>query len=125
VWLFQIVLGLIAPLVDLMLIFQATGALTDYLQHGQQYDPTNIKLACFYYALFMVVDMAAAIIAFAFETGEDRRLLWWLALQRFGYRQLIYYVLAKSLLSAIKGHVVGWGHIERSATVNRVLEPAE
>ncbi len=125
VWLFQIVLGLISPLVDLMLIFQVAGAVADYMQHGEQYDPTNVKLACFYYALFMIVDLAAAIFAFAFEKGEDRRLLWWLALQRFGYRQLIYYVLVKSVISAIKGHLVGWGHIERSATVNRIVEPAE
>jgi peptidoglycan-N-acetylglucosamine deacetylase len=125
VWLFQIVLGLISPLVDVMLIFQAVGAVADYLQHGEQYDPTNIKLACLYYAIFMIVDLAAAIFAFAFEKGEDRRLLWWLALQRFGYRQLIYYVLVKSVISAIKGHFVGWGHIERSATVNRIVEPAE
>ncbi len=108
-----------------MLIFQAAFAIADYLQHGQQYDPTNIKLACFYYALFMIVDLAAAIFAFAFEKGEDWKLLWWLALQRFGYRQLIYYVLVKSVLSAIKGHFVGWGNIERSATVNRAVEPAE
>ena len=116
VWLFQIVLGLISPLVDLMLIFQVAGAIADYLQHGQQYDPTNVKIACFYYALFMIVDLSAAVFAFMFEKGEDRRLLWWLALQRFGYRQLIYYVLVKSVHQRVKGHLVGWGKIERSAT---------
>jgi cellulose synthase/poly-beta-1,6-N-acetylglucosamine synthase-like glycosyltransferase/peptidoglycan/xylan/chitin deacetylase (PgdA/CDA1 family) len=125
VWLFQIVLGLVAPFVDLMLIFQAVSALMNYLHHGQQFDPTNVQLACFYYAVFMTVDMAAAVFAFAFEKGEDEKLLWWLALQRFGYRQLTYYVLVKSLHSAAKGHLVGWGHIERAATVKPIADPAE
>jgi len=43
--------------------------------------------------------------------------LWWLVLQRFGYRQLLYYVLSKSVATAAKGHFVGWGKLDRKATL--------
>ena len=55
---------------------------------------------------------------FLFEKRENWGLLWWLVLQRFGYRQLLYYVLVKSVTNAAKGHFVGWGKLERKATVN-------
>jgi hypothetical protein len=118
-WLFQILLGLISPFVDLMLVLQLIGATSDYMHHGEQFDPTNLKVTLFYYALFMTVDLAAAVIAFSFEKRENWRLLWWLVLQRFGYRQLLYYVLAKSVTSAAHGHFVGWGKLDRKATVNQ------
>ncbi len=41
----------------------------------------------------------------------------WLFLQRFFYRQLMYYVAIKSFLAVLKGQAVGWGTLERKATV--------
>ena len=117
-WLFQIFLGLVAPLVDLMLVIQILSSVADYFEHGDQFDPTNLKITCFYYALFLAVDLSAAVIGFLFEKGESKSLLWWLALQRFGYRQLMYYVLVKSVVSAAMGGFVGWGKLERKASVS-------
>ena len=117
-WLFQILLGLISPFVDLLLIVQLVAAASDYIQHGAQFDPTNLKVTLFYYALFITVDLATAIVAFLFERRENWQLLWWLVLQRFGYRQLLYYVLARSITTAAKGHLVGWGKLDRKATVS-------
>jgi cellulose synthase/poly-beta-1,6-N-acetylglucosamine synthase-like glycosyltransferase len=116
-WLFQILLGLISPFVDLMLIVQLISVVIDYAQHGQQFDPTNLEVTLFYYALFILVDLATAVVAFLFEKRENWQLLWWLVLQRFGYRQLLYYVLAKSIRTASEGHFVGWGKLDRKATV--------
>jgi cellulose synthase/poly-beta-1,6-N-acetylglucosamine synthase-like glycosyltransferase/peptidoglycan/xylan/chitin deacetylase (PgdA/CDA1 family)/spore germination protein YaaH len=116
-WVFQIFLGLVAPLVDLMLFIQLLSSAADYFEHGDQYDPTNLKITCFYYALFLAVDLCAAIIGFLFEKDESKSLLWWLALQRFGYRQIMYYVLVKSVISAATGRLVGWGKLERKASV--------
>jgi len=116
-WLFQILLGLISPFVDLMLIAQLISVAIDYGQHGQQFDPTNLEVTLFYYALFILVDLATAVVAFLFEKRENWQLLWWLVLQRFGYRQLLYYVLAKSIRTASEGHFVGWGKLDRKATV--------
>ncbi len=117
VWLFQIALALLSPLVDLLLIFQISRTLIDYLQHGEQFNPDNLMITATYYAVFMAVDLIAAAIAFVLEKKEDRSLLWWLMLQRFGYRQIMYYVVAKSVLRALQGRVVGWGKLERKATV--------
>ncbi len=117
VWLFQIALALVSPLVDLVLITQLLRTLTDYLQHGDQFNSDNLLVTASYYAVFMTVDLTAAAIAFFMEKKEDRSLLWWLILQRFGYRQIMYYVVAKSVLKALQGRLVGWGKLERKATV--------
>jgi len=37
--------------------------------------------------------------------------------KRFGYRQLMYYVVVKAVVTAVKGYRVGWGKLERRATV--------
>ena len=70
-----------------------------------------------YYLVFVVVDLAAAMTGFVLEKGEDWRLLWWLLLQRFGYRQIMYYVVVRSLWTALRGPFVGWGKLERAGTV--------
>ena len=125
VWLFQIVLALLSPLVDLALVIQVTRTFFDYLQHGEQFNSGNLSITLTYYAVFMTVDLAASAIAFLLEKGEDRSLLWWLMLQRFGYRQIMYYVVAKSVLRAFQGRVVGWGKLERKATVRSAAEPGD
>ena len=117
VWLFQILFAVVSPLVDLVLAWQIVGALSDYLQHRNQFRPDSLIETGFYYGLFMLVDVGAALLAFTMERGEDRKLLWWLTLQRFGYRQIMYYVVLKSLMTAISGPVVGWGTLARKATV--------
>jgi len=71
-----------------------------------------------FYAAFMAVDLGAAALAFAMEKKEKWSLMWWLVLQRFGYRQLMYYVVVRSVWTAIKGPSVGWGRQERKATVS-------
>jgi len=58
-----------------------------------------------------------ALLAFGLEPREDKSLLWWLYPQRFCYRQLMYYVAIKSTLAALRGVEVGWGKLERKATV--------
>jgi hypothetical protein len=77
----------------------------------------------FYYAVFLVVDWLAAMIAFLMESGEDRWLTWLILLQRFAYRQIMYWVVLKSFAAAISGQVVGWGKLERKATVDFDLAP--
>ena len=66
----------------------------------------------------MFVDLGTALLAFTMEKNEDRNLLWWLSLQRYGYRQIMYYVVLKSVTTAISGPVVGWGKLQRKATVS-------
>ncbi len=55
--------------------------------------------------------------AFWMEPKEERSLTWLIFLQRFAYRQIMYWVVVRSLLAAIRGGIVGWGKLERKATV--------
>ncbi|HVS20307.1 MAG TPA: glycosyltransferase [Pyrinomonadaceae bacterium] len=117
VWIFQILFPLISPIMDLILVYTLISNLLDRLQQPVGYSFTNLRQVLFYYALFLAVDWCAACFAFVLERKERWRLLWWLFLQRFCYRQVMYYVMIKSVATAIRGAVVGWGKLERKATV--------
>jgi cellulose synthase/poly-beta-1,6-N-acetylglucosamine synthase-like glycosyltransferase len=117
VWIFQILFPLISPIMDLMLVYTLISNALDWAQQPTGYRFTNLQQVLFYYALFLAVDWCAACFAFVLERKERWRLLWWLFLQRFCYRQVMYYVMVKSVATAIRGAVVGWGKLERKATV--------
>ena len=119
VWIFQVLFPLISPLMDLMFIWTIAAAVMTALEHQHEYahDPTNLNQVIFYYALFLSVDWIGAFLAFLMERTEQKKLLWWLLIQRFGYRQVMYWVMVKSVYTAIRGAIVGWGKLERKATV--------
>ncbi|MGA0586364.1 glycosyltransferase [Dyella sp. KRB-257] len=125
VWLFQIVFSVVSPLVDLLLVWQIIATGLDYLQHRGQFNDSNLIRMGAFYALFMAVDLGAGVLAFAMEKRERWSLLWWLVLQRFGYRQLMYYVVVRSVSTALRGLSVGWGRQERKATVKVGSEEIE
>jgi cellulose synthase/poly-beta-1,6-N-acetylglucosamine synthase-like glycosyltransferase len=114
VWLFQIILTALAPIADLMFLWQLLTEGLSYMQHGDQFNSEGLMLIALYYAVFIVVDILAAIIGFISEKNENWKILWLLPLQRFGYRQLMYYVVVRSLVTALRGPFVGWGKLERS-----------
>jgi cellulose synthase/poly-beta-1,6-N-acetylglucosamine synthase-like glycosyltransferase/peptidoglycan/xylan/chitin deacetylase (PgdA/CDA1 family)/spore germination protein YaaH len=116
VWIFQILFPLISPVMDLMLCYTLISAGLDWLQQPKGYSFTNLRQVLFYYALFLAIDWVAACFAFMLEKKEQWRLLWWLFLQRFCYRQVMYYVMIKSVAVATRGKTVGWGKLERKAT---------
>jgi cellulose synthase/poly-beta-1,6-N-acetylglucosamine synthase-like glycosyltransferase len=117
VWLFQILLTTLAPVADLLLVWQIIGEYLNYLQGPSQYTGGNLEIVAIYYCVFVVVDLLCAMVGFLMERGEDWNLLWWLVLQRFGYRQIMYYVVLRSLFTAARGPFVGWGKLERHGTV--------
>lgn len=117
VWVFQILFPLISPVMDLMLLWTLSMAIYQRWSHADQYTITNLRQILFYYALFLAVDLLAATFAFLLEKREQWNLLWWLFLQRFCYRQVMYYVMLKSVAVAFRGAIVGWGKLERKATV--------
>jgi cellulose synthase/poly-beta-1,6-N-acetylglucosamine synthase-like glycosyltransferase/peptidoglycan/xylan/chitin deacetylase (PgdA/CDA1 family)/spore germination protein YaaH len=116
VWIFQILFPLISPVMDLMLVYTLVSTALDRLQQPTGYSSTNLQQVLFYYALFLAIDWVSACFAFMLEKRERWRLLWWLFLQRFCYRQVMYYVMIKSVAMAVRGPVVGWGKLERKAT---------
>ena len=117
IWLFQFLLTAIAPLVDLALIWQIVTSSLQLLQHQDQYDPDTLRKVVAYYLIFLVIDLGSATVALLMERREKWRLVPLLVLQRFGYRQLMYWVVLKALFTAAIGPLVGWGKLERKATV--------
>jgi peptidoglycan-N-acetylglucosamine deacetylase len=116
-WLFQFLLAVIAPLVDLLFVWQLIVSGLDVMEHGAQFDSASLQKVVVYYLIFLMVDLGSAALAFAMERREKLRLLPWLVLQRFGYRQLMYYVVLKAGLAALFGPMVGWNKLDRRSTV--------
>jgi cellulose synthase/poly-beta-1,6-N-acetylglucosamine synthase-like glycosyltransferase/peptidoglycan/xylan/chitin deacetylase (PgdA/CDA1 family) len=117
VWLFQLLFPAVSPIADLMFVYSLFSVWLVRQQHGATYAMVNLRHVLMYYGVFLLVDWAAAVIAFFMEPGEDRRLTWLVFLQRFAYRQVMYLVVVRSFRAAIRGRVVGWGKLERKATV--------
>lgn len=99
---FQIILPLFSPLADLIMIIGLFGD-----------KPGKILI---YYAAFVLIDFVVAIIAFWMEK-EDYKKLIYIIPQRFIWRQLMYYVLFKSIRKALKGELSGWGALKRTGNV--------
>lgn len=116
VWVFQILFPLISPVMDLILVWTLLWAAWQRFEHPAEYVATNLRQVLFYYVVFLVVDWLAAAFALLLEKRERTSLLWWLFLQRFCYRQLMYWVMIKSVTAAARGGLIGWGKLERKAT---------
>jgi len=116
IWLFQIVLTAVSPLVDLAIIGSIIGALYARTDHPVEWSPDDFLRSVFYWSAFIFLDLSAGALGMALERRAPWKDLVWLPIQRFGYRQLMYYVVVKSIVSAIRGVRVGWGKLERRAT---------
>jgi cellulose synthase/poly-beta-1,6-N-acetylglucosamine synthase-like glycosyltransferase/peptidoglycan/xylan/chitin deacetylase (PgdA/CDA1 family)/spore germination protein YaaH len=117
IWLFQIVLATAAPLIDLAIVWSLASALIDRFYHPVEWSPDNLIQALLYWAVFILVDLSAAALGMAMERRAPWADLPWIPVQRFGYRQLMYYVVIKAVVTAVRGPRVGWGKLERRATV--------
>ncbi|SEF65237.1 Glycosyltransferase, catalytic subunit of cellulose synthase and poly-beta-1,6-N-acetylglucosamine synthase [Halpernia humi] len=112
--LYQILLPFLAPLADLLLVISLILSGFGLIVA----DPVHIVL---YYIIFSLVDILGAAIAFAFEREDFKKLIWMIP-QRLVYRQMMYYILFKSIRKALKGEIQNWGVLKR--TGNNKLESA-
>lgn len=116
IWLFQIVLATAAPLVDLAVIWSLISATLDHFFHPVEWSSDQLIQSLLYWAAFIFVDLSAAALGMALEKRAPWADLPWIPVQRFGYRQLMYYVVVKAVVTAVRGPRVGWGKLERRAT---------
>lgn len=100
--LFQILLPMLAPLVDLFTLFGLV-----FL------DPRPVAA---YWVGFNLIQLAQGWYAFRLD-GESPRPLWSVPLQQFVYRQLMYLVVIESVISALRGTRLRWQHMERTGDV--------
>ncbi len=102
VWFFQILLVALTPMVDLFLVaslpFGAWRAVLPFV------------------VIFLAMDVILATLACILEREPILR-AWRILPMRLIYRPLLSYVIWKAILRAIKGAWVGWGKLERTASV--------
>jgi cellulose synthase/poly-beta-1,6-N-acetylglucosamine synthase-like glycosyltransferase/peptidoglycan/xylan/chitin deacetylase (PgdA/CDA1 family)/spore germination protein YaaH len=102
VWCFQILLVALTPLVDFFLLaslpFGAWRAVLPFV------------------VIFVAMDVILATLACLLERESILR-AWRIIPMRLIYRPLLSYVIWKAILRALKGAWVGWGKLERTASV--------
>ncbi|HEX5379346.1 MAG TPA: glycosyltransferase [Phenylobacterium sp.] len=117
IWLFQFLLTVVAPLVDLAVVWSLVSGAYAMISHPLEWSPDDTLRSLFYWAAFIFLDLSAGALGMALERRAPWRDLLWLPAQRFGYRQLMYYVVMKAIASAVRGARVGWGRLERRGSV--------
>jgi hypothetical protein len=73
-----------------------------------------------YWIVFTGIDVLCGWVAYRLETREKRYPALLLVAQRFIYRQLMYSVVIRAVINAMRGPWVGWGKLERSGRVETV-----
>ena len=121
---FQILLPVVSPFIDLMFAFGAGSYAWNRYMHPESADPSSFHKLVVYFALFLIIDFIASTVAFALERRQpgSHKDFWLLAhvwLQRFAYRQLFSLVLLKTLKRAIEGGNFAWDKLERTASVRQ------
>ncbi|MGN6207168.1 glycosyltransferase [Asticcacaulis sp.] len=117
-WLFQIVFSVISPLIDFALVVNIIATLVQVSQHGWAQTSGDLGRMLAYWLTFLAIDALCGGIAYWLEPREKRYPVFWLLSQRFVYRQIMYYVVLKALMSAGRGMYVGWGKLERSGRLD-------
>jgi hypothetical protein len=124
---FQILLPLVSPFIDLMFFAGLIHYLVDRHFHPQTASAASFEKLLTYFLAFLVIDFVTSALAFSLERRHpsskgDGWLLFHIWLQRFSYRQLFSIVLFKTLKRAIDGRPFNWDKIERTAKMSRETE---
>jgi cellulose synthase/poly-beta-1,6-N-acetylglucosamine synthase-like glycosyltransferase/spore germination protein YaaH/peptidoglycan/xylan/chitin deacetylase (PgdA/CDA1 family) len=101
-FLFQVLFPLLSPIGDLVLVLA--------LFRG------DLKAILAGYIMFIFMDLFGSLLAFTLER-RSKKLMWLILIQRFFYRQFMYYITYKSILAMLKGRRHGWNKLERRGTV--------
>ncbi|MEH7482101.1 polysaccharide deacetylase family protein [Neobacillus drentensis] len=109
-WLFQYIYQTISPIADILFIIAL------FNPHPER--------AAIGFILFYLLDFLTSLYAFRLEK-ESPKPLASLFLQRILYKQLMTYVVIKSIFSAIKGVTVGWGKLKRKGNVTQETSMAK
>jgi cellulose synthase/poly-beta-1,6-N-acetylglucosamine synthase-like glycosyltransferase/peptidoglycan/xylan/chitin deacetylase (PgdA/CDA1 family)/spore germination protein YaaH len=105
VWFFQLALVAAAPLIDLAFLYAVV---------------VERQIAVLpYFLAFIGADLVLALAACVMERESWRAALRIIPM-RFLYRPLLSYVVWKAILRALKGAWVGWGKLDRTASVAEV-----
>ncbi len=124
---FQILLPLVSPFIDLMFTVGVVNYLLDRHFHPETASASSFEKLLTYFLGFLVIDFVTSALAFSLERRHpankgDGWLLFHIWLQRFAYRQLFSLVLFKTVKRAIDGRPFNWEKLERTAAMSRQAE---
>jgi len=121
---FQMLLPLVSPFIDLMFLVGIGQFLWDRYFHPDAASSDNFEKLLAYFVTFMVIDFVTSAVAFSLERKHpankgDGWLLFHIWLQRFAYRQVFSVVLFKTVKRAIDGRPFNWDKIARTAKMSK------
>lgn len=120
---FQILLPLVSPLIDLMFVAGVIHYFIDKHFHPETASTDSFYKLLGFFLAFLVIDFTASALAFALERKHpaskgDGWLLFHIWIQRFTYRQVFSVVLFKTVKRAIDGKSFSWDKLERTAQMS-------
>ncbi len=124
---FQILLPLVSPLIDLMFVAGILHYFIDRHFHPETASTANIYKLLMFFLAFTVIDFLASALAFMLERKHpaskgDGWLLFHIWIQRFSYRQLFSLVLLRTVKRAVDGKPFAWDKLDRTAQMSEATE---
>ena len=124
---FQILLPLVSPLIDLMFVVGIINYLIDRHFHPETASTASFYKLLTFFLTFTVIDFLASALAFALERKHpaskgDGWLLFHIWIQRFSYRQLFSVVLFRTVKRAVDGKPFAWDKLDRTAQMSEATE---
>lgn len=120
VLIFQIVLSILSPFLDLY-VFLTLLFMLWQKTINPEITLESINIILIYYLLFLVIDLVVAVIAFVMEPSESKKLLLFVLMQKLFHKYAMYYVSLKAIYTAISGPHVRWEIKAREDTVNELI----
>lgn len=118
-WLAGIGLGLIAPIVDAMVVGAVAASAIAVVQ-GQPLQTGDASLWMIAgWVSLPLLDLVVILAAFGFDRREQWTLILLAPLQRVVYRPLLYITVYRAVWMALAGHIAGWGKLIRVGRVGR------
>jgi peptidoglycan-N-acetylglucosamine deacetylase len=121
---FQILLPLVSPLIDLMFVAGVFHYFIDRYFHPETASTDSFYKLITFFGAFLLIDFATSALAFALERKHpaskgDAWLLVHIWIQRFTYRQVFSVVLFKTLKRAFDGKPFAWDKLDRTAQMSK------
>ena len=124
---FQILLPLFSPFIDLMFVAGVVNYVFDRHFHPETASAASFEKLLVFFLAFLIIDFAASALAFSLERKHpaskgDAWLLFHIWIQRFTYRQVFSIVLFKTMKRAIDGKPFNWDKLDRTAKMSKETE---
>jgi cellulose synthase/poly-beta-1,6-N-acetylglucosamine synthase-like glycosyltransferase len=118
IFLFQFLFPLVSPVMDLVLLWTVFASIWGQTMHETSGLSPGAMEVFIFWAAFQTLELVVAAIALLLDRhGGWWRLLPLVVVQRFCYRQLLYWVAIRSTGAAVRGRLVSWSKLLRTGRV--------